>query len=75
MRVTPRFDQIGSMKAGTVKSRLLDIETVLDIESPAPTAEVRELVAIAENMCFMIDTIREPHDVRSTTTLNGERLD
>ncbi len=75
MRVTPRFDQIGSIKAGTVQSRLLGVETELDISSSAPDDEVRELVRIAENMCFMMDAIREPHAVEASTTLNGEPLD
>ena len=75
MRVTPRFEQVGSIKAGTATSRLLDISTALDIQSPAPIDEVRELIRIAENMCFMIDVMREPHEVQATTRLNGEPLE
>ena len=74
MTVTPRFEQTGSIGADTVRSRLVDVETSLQIDSPAAPAEVAKLVATAERMCFLMDTIREPHDVRSSTTLNGEPL-
>ena len=73
--MTPRFEQVGSIKAGTATSRLLDISTELDIDSPAPVVDVRELVRIAEAMCFMSDVIRTPHEIDTTTRLNGDRLD
>lgn len=74
MRVTPRFEQTGSIGADTSTSRLLDVETELDIESPAPPEDVARLVATAERMCFLLDAIRLPHEVRSSTSLNGRRL-
>ena len=74
MTVTPRFEQTGSIGADTVKSRLVDIETDLHIESSAPKEDIAKLVATAERMCFLMDTIREPHEVRNTTLLNGETL-
>ena len=75
MTVTPRFSQEGSILADTVESRLLDIETDLKITTSAPRAEVEKLVATAERMCFMMDAIREPHEVRSRVSINGEALE
>jgi hypothetical protein len=75
MTVTPRFEQTGSILADTVSSRLVHLETSLEIDSPAPPEKISKLVATAERMCFLLDTIREPHPVRSTTLLNGEALD
>lgn len=75
MTVTPRFEQTGSITADTVASRLLDIETSLRIDSDASPEEIARLVATAERMCFLLDTIREPHEVRNVTSLNGEPLE
>ena len=75
MTVTPRFEQTGSIGADTARSRLVDVETSLHIDSPAAPGEIAKLVATAERMCFLMDTIREPHAVRNSTSLNGEPLD
>ena len=75
MRVTPRFEQTGSIGADTAASRLLDVETALHIESDAEPEVIARLVATAERMCFLMDTIREPHEVHNSTMLNGEALD
>lgn len=74
MIVKPRFEQTGSIRADTVKSRLVEVETSLHIDSPAPPAVIAQLVATAERMCFLMDTIREPHEVRNSVLLNGEPL-
>ena len=75
MIVKPRFEQTGSIRADTIGSRLLDVETNLHIESNAPKEDIASLVATAERMCFLMDTIREPHEVRNAVSLNGERLE
>ena len=74
MTVRPRFEQTGSIRADTVSSRLIDVETSLHIDSPAPPESIAELVSTAERMCFLMDTIREPHEVRNSVSLNGEPL-
>ncbi len=75
MTVTPVFEQTGSIGADTVQSRLVDVETSLHIDSPASAEDIAKLVATAERMCFLMDTIREPHEVRNSTALNGEPLE
>ena len=74
MTVSPRFKQEGSILADTVESKLTDIDTDLQITTSAPRQEVMQLVATAERMCFMMDAVREPHDVRARVTVNGEAL-
>lgn len=74
MTVSPRFAQEGSILADTVKSRLIDIDTSLEITTTAPREVVAPLVATAERMCFMMDAIREPHEVHTRVTVNGEVL-
>jgi hypothetical protein len=46
----------------------------LQITTSAPRDAVAKLVATAERMCFMMDAIREPHEVRSRVMVNGEAL-
>lgn len=75
MTVTPRFEQTGSIGADTAASRLLDVETRLEITSSHGKSEIARLVATAERMCFLMDAIREPHAVHARTTLNGEALE
>jgi hypothetical protein len=75
MTVTPRFAQTGSIVADTVESRLIDIETSLAVSSSAPRDEIAKLVATAERMCFLIDAVRNPHEVRAKLILNGEPVD
>ena len=74
MTVSPQFSQEGSILADTIESRLLGIDTELQITTSAPREAVAKLVATAERMCFMMDTIREPHEVRSRVMVNGEAL-
>jgi hypothetical protein len=74
MTVSPQFSQEGSILADTVESRLLGIDTELQITTSAPREAVAKLVATAERMCFMMDAIREPHEVRSRVMVNGEVL-
>lgn len=74
MVVTPRFEQTGSIGADDATSRLVDLETKLELESSADEAAVAKLVATAERMCFLMDTVRNPHVVTARTTLNGTPL-
>ena len=74
MTVTPQFSQEGSILADSVESRLLGIDTELEITTSAPRDVVSKLVATAERMCFMMDAVREPHEVRTRVMINGEVL-
>jgi len=75
MVVTPRFEQTGSIVRGDASSRLIDVETKLSLESTADAAQVAELVAAAERMCFLMDAICNPRAVNASVELNGEVLD
>jgi len=74
MVVTPRFEQTGSIVRGDASSRLIDVDTKLSLESNADAAQVAELVAVAERMCFLMDAIRSPRAVNASVELNGEAL-
>ena len=72
MTVSPRFTQEGSILADTVRSELIDIDTALEITTSAPREAVAKLIATAERMCFMMDVVRKPREVRTRVTVNGE---
>lgn len=74
LMVTPRFEQTGSIGAGNAASRLVDVETKLELESSASPDVVAGVVALAERMCFVLDAIRNPRAVNATATLNGVAL-
>ena len=74
MTVTPVFASGGSILADTIENHLVSLETALQITSPAPGETIAKLVQTAERMCYVLDAIRRPHDVRGTVTLNGEPL-
>ncbi len=74
MTVTPSFEQTGSIGADTISSRLLGVQTSLHIDADAPQADIKKLVATAERMCFLMDTIRQPHEVSNQVHLNGQPL-
>jgi len=75
MVVTPRFEQTGSIVRGDAASRLIDVETKLELESGADAQVVARLVATAERMCFLMDAIRNPHPAHTRVALNGRALD
>ena len=70
--VTPSFDQMGSIGRDDIQSRLLGVETHLDLNASADAETLSTLVATAERMCFMLDAIRNTHTVTSTVSVNGE---
>ena len=72
--VSPWFTQQGSIIADTATSRLLDMETAVEITTAAPREDVAKLLETAERMCFLINAVREAHTVRRHATVNGEPL-
>ena len=63
------------MLADTVTSRLVGIDTAVEITTAAPREEVQKLIQTAERMCFVLDAVRAPHEVHARTTVNGEPLE
>ncbi len=52
-----------------------EVTIALDVASPAPPANVKELVAHAERACHAAQTLRHGVPVRLMPTLNGQTLD
>ena len=75
MTVTPTFEMTGSILADTATHQLTALETRLELAAAAPREVVRQLVATAERMCFVLDAIQRPHTVHRTVVMNGAPLD
>ena len=69
--VTARFKNEGSVLRETVQAQGLGVETRCEITSSEPAAKIAKVVRNAEAGCYVIQTIRQPTDVKSTYTLNG----
>ena len=69
--VTARFKNEGSVLRETVQAQGLGVETVCEITSREPAEKIAKVVRIAEAGCYVIQTIRNPTEVKSEYTLNG----
>lgn len=69
-----RYFREGSALAGTMVGGPDLLETQIDIESNEPVARVRELVKLAEQTCYALQTLIGTMPVESTATLNGEAI-
>jgi len=69
--VTPSFDQTGSIGRDDIQSRLLGVATHLDIASSADAEKINALIATAERMCFLLDALRNTHEVTSSVSISG----
>jgi organic hydroperoxide reductase OsmC/OhrA len=75
MHVTARFRLQGSVLADTIHGGPVGIETRLELESPEPPEKVARLVQTAERGCFILQSLRDPVPVSTSTLLNGTKLE
>lgn len=69
--VTARFKNEGSVLRETVQAQGLGVETVCEITSREPAEKIAKVVRNAEAGCYVIQTIRNPTEIKSAYTLNG----
>ena len=74
LTVSPQFEQTGSIRADDVASRMIGVDTEVQLESAADPSAVAGLIATAERMCFLMDVIRNPHPATLRVTLNGSAI-
>src|SRR5262245_59783455 len=73
--VTARFKNEGSVLRETVQAEGLGVETRCEITSKEPPEKVAKVVRNAEAGCYVIQTIRNPTQVKSEYVLNGAPFD
>ena len=75
MIVNTKFRLQGSVLADTVQGEAVGIETRLEVDSPEAPEKVARLIRTAERGCFVMQALKNPVAITSTTLLNGHPLD
>jgi organic hydroperoxide reductase OsmC/OhrA len=73
--VTARFKNEGSVLRETVQAQGLGVETRCEITSSEAPEKIAKVVRNAEAGCYVIQTIRQPTQVKSEYVLNGAAFD
>ena len=73
--VTARFKNEGSVLRETVQAQGRGVETRCEIASSEPPEKIAKVVRNAEAGCYVIQTIRQPTEVKSEYRLNGTSFD
>ena len=73
-RVRGRYFGSGSIKAETVETGCEGIETELQIESDEDAEKIAHLARVSEAGCFVIQSLRNPTEVKLDVRLNGAEL-
>jgi organic hydroperoxide reductase OsmC/OhrA len=73
--VTARFKNEGSVLRETVQAQGLGVETRCEITSSEAPEKIAKVVRNAEAGCYVIQTIRQPTEVKSEYLLNGAAFD
>ncbi len=73
-RVQTRFWGEGSISAETVSTHCKGVSVELNIESTAPAETVAKLAKVAEQGCYVIQSLRRPTEVEYKVVRNGEQL-
>jgi len=74
VRVRGHFWREGSALAGTLQAGCDGFEVELELESPAPPAEVARLVALARAACYVEQALKAAVPVALRASLNGQPL-
>jgi hypothetical protein len=64
----------GSVLRGTVRSGATGCRTRLVVDSPAPEAEILEVVALAKRGCFAEQLVQAAVPLQSTVVVNGTEV-
>lgn len=72
--VLAKFEEKGSVRAGTKSGACLGFEVKLSLESQEPEQTLIELIKTAHNMCFTEAALRDEVPISTKHTLNGKEL-
>jgi hypothetical protein len=75
MSVTARFHIEGSILAETLASRPLDFDTRIEIDSPEARETLVRLLRLAEQSCYVMQSLLAPVRVHRSFVVNGEALE
>ncbi len=71
---TTKFVRGGSILAGDIYGEPGGIVTNIDVDSDEPADKVANIVKLAEQSCFALQSMMQNTPVEATATLKGEAL-
>lgn len=75
VHVITRFHIEGSIFKGTLASEPLEFDSRIEIQSAEPEEQIRQLVTIAENSCYVMQSVAKQVKVNRSFELNGQALE
>jgi hypothetical protein len=72
MSVTTRWHIEGSIIAGSVRSEPLEFDTHIAVESSEPPELIATMLRVAEQTCYVVQSLRAT--INKTFSLNGRPL-
>jgi organic hydroperoxide reductase OsmC/OhrA len=69
-----RFNIKGSVLAGTVKSTMIGLETLVHVESDEAPERIQKLIQVGEQTCYTMQALLNPIQVTTRVSLNGNEL-
>jgi len=70
-----RFSMSGSMMAGTMQSRVIELTQKIFVESDEPEDKVRKMVRMGKQTCYVHNALANPVPATTLVELNGTPLD
>lgn len=74
MQVTTRFHIQGSILKGTLASRPLEFDATIELDSQESRKELVRLLRVAEESCYVLQSLLAPVRVKSSYIVNGEAV-
>ena len=74
MDIRMSYDQRGKFGLGEYSPACSWVEYVLEVNSPAPSEKIKEMVELIERGCHTMNTLKVPVPVHPTVMHNGVRI-
>ena len=75
VKISTRFHIEGSVLRGTIAGGPLDFDCSVHVDSSEPSEKIAHLIRVAENSCYVMQSLLQPVTVNSSMTLNGKDFD
>ncbi len=72
--ITTRFHKEGAVLAGTVQGRPLEFDCRVTVKSPEPSEKIANMIRMADDGCFVLQSLVNPVTVNRSFALNGQEL-
>ncbi len=74
INITTRFHKEGSVLAGTMQGRPLEFDCRMTVKSSEPSEKVAHMIRMADDGCFVLQSLLNRVTVSRSFALNGQDL-